>query len=185
MEPGKVVFESKTKDGRDFILRYPKTSDLEQLYKYINKLSLEQTFIRFQGEQVTLEQEKEVLDRWLKLISENKMVQLLATSEVELIGVCDLVLQEKTESHVGIFGITVAKEFRNQGLGKILMEKVFEEAEKNLPNLKIIELTCFANNNAALKLYREAGFQEFGRLPGGLSRKGEYIDQIYMFKKIR
>lgn len=182
---GKVVFEGKTKSGIKYLLRYPKSDDLEQLLEYINNLSSEQTFIRFQGEQLTVSEEKENLDRWLEGVEKHTIVQLLMFADVKLIGISGVFLKSKVESHVGDFGISIAKEFRSQGLGKILMEKVLEEAEKNLPNLKLITLTCFAKNTSALHLYKEVGFIEFGKLPEGLLRKGEFTDQICMYKKIR
>ena len=50
MEPGKVIFEGKTKKGLPVALRYPKANDLADLLNYINTISKEQTFIQFQGE---------------------------------------------------------------------------------------------------------------------------------------
>lgn len=65
------------------------------------------------------------------------------------------------------------------------MEKVIGEAEKNIYNLRIIYLGCFANNVVALNLYKELGFMEYSRLPEGIFYKGTYTDSINMFKKIK
>ncbi len=44
----------------DYLIRYPNHNDIFQLLQYINDLSAEKTFIRFQGEQLSLEEEKKV-----------------------------------------------------------------------------------------------------------------------------
>lgn len=185
MEPGQIVYRGKTKDGKDFILRYPKEDDLEKLLKFINAISAEKTFIRFQGEVVTLEQEKEYLFGQLKRIADKTAVQLTVFVEDELVGNSDLNLKTLSENHVGVFGIVIAKDFRNQGIGKILIEKILEEAVKNLSELTIVELGCLANNQLALNLYQELGFKEVGRLPQGIKYRDEFVDHVYMYKKIR
>lgn len=59
----RIVFEGQTKDGGKYIIRYPQAGDASAMTKYINALSKEKTFIRFQGEKVTLESEKKYLKR--------------------------------------------------------------------------------------------------------------------------
>ena len=65
------------------------------------------------------------------------------------------------------------------------MKLILEEAEKNLPKLRIITLEVFENNPVAQEMYKKFGFREFGKLPEGIAYKGQYIDRIYMYKKIR
>lgn len=180
----KIAYSGKTKDGVDFVLRYPKPEDLEKLLEFINELSAEETFIRYQGEVITLEQEKEYLDKLLKDINAGKAVELLLFIGDKLAGNAGVVLKTLNQSHVGLFGISLLKEFRGMGLGKLFMEKVIEEAKNKLPGLKTIELSCFINNEAAINLYKRFGFNEFGRLPEGLRRKGQYFEQVFMFKKV-
>jgi ribosomal protein S18 acetylase RimI-like enzyme len=98
--------------------------------------------------------------------------------------VADINLKDKIESHVGVFGITVAKEFRNQGIGKLLMNLVFKEAQKKIPSLKIVTLGVFANNPIAKEMYKKFGFVEYGKLPKGLVHKNQFIDHVFMFKKL-
>ncbi len=61
-------------------------------------------------------------------------------------GVATVGLRDKVESHEDVFGISLAKEIRGQGIGKKLMELTLKEAEKNLPMLRIITLGVFGNN---------------------------------------
>lgn len=184
MEPGKTVYQGRTKSGRDIIIRYPTKDDLKSLWEYINTLSKEQTFIRFQGKEITLEEEEKFLNNELKKISEGKAVQLLTFTGNQLIGVADINMQEEAEKHIGSFGLTVAKDFRNEGIGTKLTEIALNEANKHLVGLQIIILGVFANNPVAINLYKKFGFVEFGNLPNGLLHQGKLVDHIYMYKTV-
>lgn len=181
----KIIYQGKTEKGKRIIIRYPVKDDLLQIWKFINALSKEKTFIRFQGEEIPLKEEKEYLNKLLKNIKTKKSIQLSVYSNNQLIGSSTLELQDKIERHVGIFGITIAKDFRGQGIGKLLMELTVKEAQKNLPGLKIIKLGVFANNPKALEMYKNFGFLEYGRLPKGIiTGNNELIDHVYMYKNI-
>ncbi len=184
MQPGKIIFEGKPEKGIPVIIRYPQESDLQGLLSYINTLSKERTFIRFQGEEITLEEEKEYVVKIIKHVKTNTGVHLFVLSDGKLIAAGDISLKEKGEQHVGNLGISVDKEFRNEGIGKLLMEKLIEEAKNNLPGLKAITLSVFANNPIAKKMYESFGFTEYGNLPEGVNHKGEFVDHIFMVKKI-
>jgi ribosomal protein S18 acetylase RimI-like enzyme len=185
MNLGKVVFEGKTEKGLAVLIRYPRKEDLSELHRYINELSKEQTFIRYQGVQISLEDERGYLKTLLQNLKNFKEVKLLVFHQGELIGISDITLREFAMSHLGVFGITVAKNFRNMGVGKLLMKLVLEEAEKNLAVLRIIRLGIFANNPIAKELYETFGFKECGRLPEVFHHKESYVDEIIMFKKIK
>ena len=51
-------------------------------------------------------------------------------------------------------------------------------------NLRMLELSCFANNPRALNLYEKMGFREVGRIPGKYFYKGGYIDSVEMIKEL-
>lgn len=185
MELGKIIFESKTLKGKHLVTRYPQESDLKNLLDYINALSKERTFVRFQGEEITQDEEKKYLDSMLKKIQENKEVHLLVFSGNQLIGSAGIELKDLSEKYQGHFGISIANKWRGQGIGKLLMEKVIKEAKQNLPGLKLITLTVNANNKIAIKIYRQFGFKKFGLLPNGVTYRGQFNDQIYMYKSVQ
>lgn len=180
-----IIFEGKTKDGRNYLIRYPQDGDAGKMAKYINTLSQEKTFIRFQGEKISLKDEEKYLKEQLKRIKENLTVQLLVISEGNVIGVTSIDMRDKTEKHEGVFGISIAKEFRNHGIGKIFMNLILKEAKKNLPDLRIVTLEVFADNPKAHEMYKKFGFKDFGMLPKGIFYKKKYIDRIYMYKEIK
>lgn len=185
MKLGKIVFEGKTNKGLEIVIRYPVKDDVKMLLKYINTLSKECTFIRFQGEQLALKEEKKYLNEFVEKIEKNLAVKLLVFTDNRLIAVSDINPSDKIESHIGSFGITVANEYRNQGIGKLLTKLVLDEAEKNLKDLRIVKLGVFANNPIAKIMYEKFGFVEYGNLPEGVKHKNKYVNHLYMYKKIR
>lgn len=179
-----ALFQGKTKKGKDIVIRYVTGKDLQTLHKYINAISKEQTYITFQGEEISLKEEKKYLTDFLKKIRQKEAVKLLVLHGEQLVALSDISLKEKTEKHVGVFGITVAKEYRGEGIGKLLMNLVIQEAKKAMPKLKIIQLGIFANNGIACSLYENLGFTRYGTLPKGILHKGQYVDHIYMYKAV-
>lgn len=179
---GKVIFEGKTKKGNNIFIRYPAKNDAQAMCEYINILSKEQTFVRFQGEEISLEYETKYLQEQLQKIEEKKTVQLLVFCNNELIGISGIDMKDKTESHEGVFGISLKDTYRGEGIGKQLMQLTLQEAIKSIPQLRIITLGVFGSNTLAIEMYKKFGFKEFGRLPKGVFRRGKYDDHIYMYK---
>jgi ribosomal protein S18 acetylase RimI-like enzyme len=181
----KIIYQGKTKTGKEIIIRYPNASDVREMLRFINELSDEKTFIRYQGEHETLESETKYLASRLGEIEGKKAVHLLVFSENRLIAAAEIYVLVKTEKHIGILGITVAKDSRGDGLGKLLMELVVEEAEKEIADLKIVTLEVYATNEVAQALYKKMGFIEYGKLPNGVMRSGIFEDRLMMYKNIR
>ena len=180
----KIIYQGKTRSGKEFVIRYPEMDDLEKLLNFINELSDERTFVRYQGEHETLESERKWLEGRLKEIEDKKSVHLLAFSENKLIGACEIHLRDKTEKHIGILSITVAKDLRGEGIGKTLMDLIIKESGKELPGLKIITLEVYSTNDIARKLYEKLGFIVYSTLPNGITRSGKFEDSILMYKNV-
>ena len=62
---------------------------------------------------------------------------------------------------------------------------IINEAITHLQKLQIITLEVFGNNTIAMNLYSKMGFIEFGRLPDGRLHRGQYVDDVYMYKRVR
>lgn len=181
MKLGTIIYQGKTKKGKIIKIRYPTEEDFEKAMIFINTISKEQTYITFQGEQLSLEDEKKYLLPFYKQIEEDKAVKLFVFHNEELIGVSDVVPQERTSSHVGTFGLLIKKEYRGEGIGKQLTQIILDEAKK-LNEIRIIHLGVFGDNQLALELYKKMGFMEYGILPHGAKHKDHYDDHIYMYK---
>lgn len=182
MTPGTIIHRGISKKDREFFIRSVQIGDAPLMAEYLNALSAEQTFVTFQGEKITLEDEEKYVNSQLKKMEIGKGILLLCFCEDKLIGVAGVDLGSKTESHVGTLGISLAKEYRGEGIGKVFMQFLLAESENNLQSLKIITLGVFANNSLAIHMYKSLGFKEYGILPKGIQYKGEYIDDISMYK---
>ncbi|MDO8664348.1 MAG: GNAT family protein [Candidatus Liptonbacteria bacterium] len=185
MKPGTLIYRGITRKDTPIVIRYPKLSDAQAFLKYINALSRERTFILNQGYKFTLKEEK----RWLKELMEKtqkkQAVFLSVFSGEELIGSASVVQKNKAMSHEGSFGIAIAKNFRGESIGTLLMKLTIKEARRNLKGLKILTLSIFANNPIAMKLYKKSGFKKYGSLPKGIFHRGKYINHHYLYKRIR
>jgi len=109
---------------------------------------------------------------------------LLAFSDNKLIANSGINLKEKTQKHIGILGISVIKNFRGEGIGRLLMRLVLKEVEKELTDLKIVTLEVYSTNSIAQNLYQKMGFIHYGKLPNGIMRAGIFEDAILMYKNI-
>jgi RimJ/RimL family protein N-acetyltransferase len=181
---GKVVFEGSSDKGNKITIRYPAKCDAREMRDYINTLSKEQTFISFQGEKVSLGDETKYLNDQLKRIVKKQTVALLVFCNNKLIGISSIDMKDKTESHEGVFGISIVNEYRGEGIGTILMKLVLEEGARQMPQLRIVTLGVFGGNELAKSMYERFGFKEYGRLPKGVLHKGKYLDHIYMYKNV-
>lgn len=185
MKAGTVVYQGLSKTGKEIIIRYPTGVDTQVMMDFINVLSLEETYIAFQGEQVTFEEEKKYVEECLKQIEEHKGVKLIALSGGKMVGSSDVTVSgKKVDGHVGTFGITLAKEYRGEGIGTILMDTVLKESIKEIEGLRIIILGVFSNNERAKHMYEKFGFKEYGNLPKGIAHRGEYVDHIFMYRNV-
>lgn len=174
-----------TKDGRSYVIRDIEISDVSQLLDYINTLSKEQTFILLQGEQKTLEDEQKYVFDLLEKMQKNIMVALVVDCNGNIAGHATLGVKSRVESHVGSIAISLAKEYRDQGIGKLFLSKLISLAQEQIKGLKIIELGVFGNNPRAIHLYESFGFKQYGVLPGGIHHHDQYIDHLFMYKNIQ
>jgi len=183
MKLGQIVLE-KLVESHKVAVRYMDKDDAEPMREYINKLSKERTFITYQGEQITSEEEQEYVVGVVKKLQDGTMVKILLFVDGKIAGTADVSLGIRTQSHVGGLGLSLDSDVRGKGLGRLLLETTIQEATKELKGLRMIELSVFANNEIAIKLYESCGFKEVGRIPEKISHKGRYVDEIVMYLQI-
>lgn len=181
----KYIYQTKSKTGKTVSFRYPTIDDVQIITDFMNKISKEKTFIRFQGEEIKLEDEIKWVESTIKGIESGEKVYLMAFIDNKFVGGSDIVMGKLTRKHLGTFGIIIDHDYRGEGIGKTLMSLIITEAKKKLTGLKMIILEVFAINFIAHDLYKKMGFIEYGRLPKASKRRGKYIDEILMYKKIK
>lgn len=178
--------ESKTiitKSGKELTVRSPEQDDLNQVLTYINDLIAEDTYIIMSGEPVTELEEKEYLTGLLKGIRQKQAVALYVFDGDKLVANGQIKKRFRRLSHIGDFGITVAKDYRQDGVGSRLMAILLEEARIKI-GVKIVILEVFSNNEHARYVYKKMGFTEFGILPKSVVHRDEIVDLVQMYKKL-
>ena len=183
---GEEIRRVVTKDGRTIVLRYPSWGDEEGMREFINTMSAEDTFITFSGEIVTEDDEKVYLTRMFEGMEEEDCILIIAVSDDKVVG--SVSLERKTDSrrrarHIATFGISILSEYRGVGLGEEMAKTVFEEGAKYLSEIRMLILSVYSLNERAHKLYRKLGFQDYGKLPGGIWYRDEYIDELLMYRE--
>lgn len=179
------MFQEKrfvAKNGQQILLRLPQESDLKELLRYANELSIEDTYLAFSGERVSLEEEQDYLYQIRKEIKEGIKFQLFAYADSVLVANAEIrriTKHRRRQLHVGIVAISVDQHWRGQGIGKQILLTLIDEAKKM--DLKLLTLTAFSNNSHALSLYLKLGFQKAGEIPGAIWYKGDYVAEVSMY----
>ncbi len=174
-------FVSKT--GKKFTLRSPLLSDLKGLYKFISDLTAEDIYLlRGPEDSLTLTQEEKWLKGKLQQMREREVVIIDALFGEKIAGQVELEVGSFRGRFLGKIGVSIAKEFRGEGLGERLMQEIEAQAKKL--KLKILHLEVYVENKVAENLYKKMGYVEFGMLPGSIEYKGNMLDEKYLFKRI-
>ncbi|ADO46578.1 N-acetyltransferase [[Enterobacter] lignolyticus] len=106
--------------------------------------------------------------------------QLVACIDSNVVGHLVLdVMENPRRSHVATFGIGIAADVQNQGVGSALMREMINLCD-NWLRIERIELTVFTDNATGIALYRKFGFEIEGTGKQFALRDGEYVDAYYM-----
>lgn len=101
--------------------------------------------------------------------------------DAQLAGIVGLAFEYQARSRhkATLFGLYVSPRLRRQGLGRALVRTVLKQAVQ-YPEVRWVELTVMAGNEAALHLYQRCGFVRFGLEPLAIRVGDEYHDKVYM-----
>jgi len=179
----KPLAKFTSKKGKEIEVVPPSIDRLDDFLGFINRLVAEDTFLSLTGNPKTIEEERLWLKGNIENVKTGKTIFVWAICNGKIIGQCDLNRGHARDPHVGTVGLMTDKDFRDEGIGRFLIEYVLEKA-KEMPGLKIIRLHVFSDNAVAIDLYKKLGFSEFARLPNGFYRKNKYSDALQMYKNL-
>ncbi|WP_442511716.1 GNAT family N-acetyltransferase [Novipirellula sp. SH528] len=111
----------------------------------------------------TLAEEQERTDTEWRTRTENKMVAhfLAATADRDDVGIAVCAPSTQHEQTAGLFGMWVAPEARQQGIGAALVHTVIEWAQNE--NYRRLILDVANSNIQAIRLYESCGFVPTGK----------------------
>lgn len=170
------------KNGLNIIIRSAEPKDAVPLIDInLNIVNEKLYMLRSPGEAFyTPEGEKEKI---IRNNSSKGSLYIVAEAEGKVVGYLDFQNGGfKRTMHSGSFSVYLSKEYRNMGIGEILIRTLIEWAEKdNL--IEKITLAVFSTNEKAQKLYRKLGFIEEGRCPKDMKLEdGTYMDSVLMYR---
>lgn len=125
-------------------------------------------------------------ERWRQILTENDQpgchaIVLVAERGGSIVGNAGLhpAEQRARRRHTAALGIVVAPQAQGQGVGRTLLTALCDYADRWAQILRI-ELTVYADNERAIRLYRSCGFEHEGTHKGYALRDGAYVDVCSM-----
>jgi RimJ/RimL family protein N-acetyltransferase len=168
------------KDGREVVLRSATEADAEAYLALAKSVMTEEIYLLTSPDELnpTIEQERD----WIRS-NRKKEGGLVLCAEVEgrLVGQLDFSNGGRRRiAHTGDFGMAIHSEFRELGIGSLLLEALLEWARQN-PLIEKVNLLVHANNARAIAAYTKHGFVIEGRRTRDLKYPdGVYIDSLLM-----
>lgn len=171
-------------NGKEAWLRNGDLPDGKAVYDVFNATHAETDYLLSYPDENSFDPEQEGQFLKEKTESENE-IEIIALVDNNVIGTAGIeaIGKKYKVKHRAEFGICVLKEYWGLGVGRALTEACIECA-RNAGYVQL-ELSVVADNKRALSLYRDCGFEEFGRNPRGFnSRTSGYQEVISMLLKL-
>ena len=163
-------------------VRKVRESDAESLVALIKQVEEESEFMLMEpGErQITPEQQQQRIHSIKK--SENSTIFVAEKGEQAVGYMFAMGGTAKRNQHSVYVVIGILKEYRGQGIGTRLFEKLEEWAIER--KIRRLELTTVTQNVAGVALYKKMGFEVEGTKKDSLLIDGEFVDEYYMAKLV-
>jgi RimJ/RimL family protein N-acetyltransferase len=189
MSPPRVHRLCTTRDGRKFVIREAGIADAEQLIAHTRGILSEPQWSVTESDEfrVTTKQEEDWIAGFQQRSHSLLLVADLGTpQDPQVIGAVHCTTQPRFRvRHRGRVGIGVQAAYRGLGVGEALLQALLDWAVDE-SDIERIELSVFAHNEGAIRLYRKLGFVEEGRLPRAFKlADGSYYDEIMMVKWVK
>jgi len=172
------------KNGKEAWLRNGDVSDRNAAYENFNATHAETDYLLSYPEENSFDPEQE--GQFLKEKAESpNEIEILAVVDGKVIGMAGIeaVGTKYKVKHRAELGISILREYWGLGLGKALTKACIQCARD--AGYVQLELNVVADNKRAISVYRDLGFEEFGRNPRGFnSRTNGFQELVYMLLKL-
>lgn len=167
------------KSGREVLLRPVRPEDEGALLDFFRAVPAEDRL--FLKDDVT---DPAVIHRWTHAIDIDRVISLLAFDGPRVVGDATLHRQPGGWSpHVGEIRVVTAKDWRGQGLGKVLAREIFHLALSL--GLEKVQAQVMANQTGALNVFRSLGFIDEAVLRNHVrDRQGVKHDLVIMTQDV-
>ncbi|QEN87210.1 GNAT family N-acetyltransferase [Labrys sp. KNU-23] len=123
-------------------------------------------------------QKPELARRWLEGLGPEAF-NLVAVLDGTVVGTAGLDRYGGRRSHAAGLGMGVHDDHRGKGIGTALLREIIDAADQWL-RIERLELTVFADNLRAIRLYERFGFEQEGFLHNYAFRAGAFADAHLM-----
>lgn len=172
-----------SKKCKEVVLRNPSVEDAEALVKFAVMANSEMKYMVTLPEEFNMTVADE--ERWIAKLNEApNSLAVVAEVDGNIVGMIDFHgrANRKRLAHTGAFGMALSPEFRNEGIGRLLIETLICWAEGH-ETIRKIGLAVFSTNTPAIHLYKKMGFLEEGRRFQEVQLSpGEYVDDVLMYR---
>ena len=117
-----------------------------------------------------------------RLAAKEDAIMLVVTADEEVVGYAEMITYPHVprHRHVGDINLIMVREgWQGKGIGRLLMTKLIELADQWL-QITRLALTVWADNERAIQLYCQMGFEIEGTMPAYVFRAGRYVDAYMM-----
>ena len=166
------------KNGKTVQIRAAKATDAEAILTCMNQIVRETKNLAREPEEWRMNVEEEIvfLSRMEDSPHEYMAIALDGENVIATAGIHGKPLQRL--QHRVTLGISILKAYHRQGLGRILMNHLLEQAKQM--GKRTVDLEVRADNLGAIALYEEVGFVIEGRKKEGFYVDGSYVDELLM-----
>ncbi|OCC06554.1 GNAT family acetyltransferase [Labrys sp. WJW] len=123
-------------------------------------------------------QKPELARRWLESLG-SEAFNLVAVLDGIIVGNAGLDRYSGRRAHAAGVGMGVHDDHRGKGIGTALLREITDAADQWL-RIERLELTVFADNLQAIRLYERFGFEQEGILRNYAFRAGAFADAHLM-----
>lgn len=172
-----------TVNGGELLLRNPREEDARMLINYLKITCGETRYLVKEPEEITMTLEEEEAFIRKQNDSENSLI-LLGFLNGRYVGNCSLMGKGPLRyRHRVSMGIALYQEFTGLGIGRAMIGALLKIAGEK--GFEQVELEVVKDNERAIRLYREMGFEICGTFPNNMKYKdGSYADAYWMVRRL-
>lgn len=167
------------KNGQTVLLREAVKEDAPELVTYLHKIGGESDFLTFGfGElSVSVNDEEALLDDSRN--AQNK-IMILALVGGKIIGNLHFTGGARARiQHTGEFGVSVLKDYWNQGIGTAMVQELIQWAKASKV-IRKLNLRVRSDNESAIRVYEKLGFIKEGLITREFFISGQFYNSIHM-----
>lgn len=163
-----------------YLIREATLGDAEELRLYAIRIFAERLPGLYRREAPTLEEEMEFIRSHMDTPGS---MMLVATVDGQIAGLVGFqARQVPQERHVGMFGVSVDRQYRGAGIGSALITALLDWAPRN--GITRVEVEAFAVNEGAIRLYERFGFEREGCRRGAVMIDGSPVDVVMLARMV-